>query len=111
YDMGVYQVDEGERGFVFDTSGDGIEVLLYLVSAFPNGDLADDSLLYVANHAMRHRRPQDAVVHLHDLLDHYPGSEWAFEARLRLAKAYRAMNRGARYDGDALKRSAAHYRA
>lgn len=110
YDMGVYQVEDGRRGF-FDTSGEGTEVLLYLVDAFPNGDLADDALLYVADHEMRQRRPQDAVLHLHDLLDHYPGSEWAYEARLRLAKAYRELNRGTKYDADALRRSAAQYRA
>ena len=110
YDMGVYQVDEGKRGF-FDTSGEGVEVLLYLVDVFPNGDMADDALLYVADHEMRQRRPQDAVLHLHDLLDHYPGSEWAYEARLRLAKAYRDLNRGPKYDADALRRAAAQYRA
>ena len=110
YDMGIYCIASGERGF-FDTSGDGVEMLEYLVTAFPNGDLADDALVAVAEHDLRHYRPQDAVQNLHDLVDRYPSSEWAYEGRLRLARAYRALNRGDRYDGDALRRSAAQYRA
>ena len=110
YEMGVFQMKDGARRF-FDTSGEGVETLEYLVSAFPNGDLADDALLQVAEHEMNYNRPQDAVQHLHDLVDRYPASEWAYEARLRLARAYRELNRGAKYDADALKRAAAQYRA
>lgn len=110
YDMGVYVVQDGRRGF-FDTSGEGISMLEYLTEAFPNGDLADDALLFIADHEWRARRPEDAVARLHDLVDRYPASEWAYEARLRLAKAYKDMNRGARYDADSLRRSAAYYRA
>jgi TolA-binding protein len=108
YDMGVYLIYDGRQSFL-DSSGEGVEVLEYLVQAFPNGDLADDALMQLADHEWRSRRPQDAVVRLHDLVDRYPGSEWAYEARLRLAKAYRDMNRGDKYDADALRRAAAHY--
>ncbi|MCE9635142.1 MAG: outer membrane protein assembly factor BamD [Planctomycetes bacterium] len=110
YDMGVFQLEDGAR-HVFDTSGEGVDALEYIVQAFPNGDLADDALIQVADHDMRYNRPQDAVQHLHDLVDRYPGSEWAYEARLRLARAYRELNRGAKYDADALQRAAAQYRA
>jgi TolA-binding protein len=110
YDMGVFVAQDGRTGF-FDTSGEGIAMLEYLTQAFPNGDLADDALLFVADHEWRARRPEDAVARLHDLVDRYPGSEWAYEARLRLAKAYRDMNRGPKYDADSLRRSAAYYRA
>lgn len=113
YDMGVWTIEEGRRGLlgIFDYSGEGVDMLEYLVNAFPNGDLADDALAYVADFEWRTRRPQDAVYHLHDLVDRYPSSEWALEGRLRLAKAYRDLNRGLAYDADALKRSAAQYRA
>lgn len=113
YDMGVWTIEEGRRGVlgILDYSGEGIEMLDFLVNAFPNGDLADDALIYAADFEWRTHRPQDAVHHLHDLVDHYPSSEWALEGRLRLAKAYRALNRGTAYDADALKRSAAQYRA
>lgn len=109
YDMGVYMIQDGRRSF-FDTSGEGAAVLDHLATAFPNGDLADDSLLYVSDHYWRSHRPQDAVLRLHELIERYPASEWAYEARLRLAKAYKDINRGAKYDADALRRSAAFYR-
>ncbi len=114
YDMGVWVVEDGKNsGFlgIFDNSAEGIEMLEYLVEAFPNGELADDALLRIADFEWRHRRPNDAVIRLQDLLDRYPGSEWARDARLRIAKAYRDMNRGSRYDADSLKRAAAQYRA
>lgn len=110
YDIGEYLIVDGERGF-FDTSGEGVDVLEYLVGAFPNGDLADDAYVLIADHWVDHHRPQDAVNALHDLIDRYPGSEWAFSARLRLARAYRQLNRGPRYDADALRRAAAQYGA
>jgi outer membrane protein assembly factor BamD (BamD/ComL family) len=113
YDMGVWTIEEGKHGFlgIFGYAGEGVDMLEYLVNAFPNGDLADDALLYVSDYEWRERRPLDAIGHLHDLVDHYPASEWALEGRLRLAKAYRDLNRGVAYDADALKRSAAQYRA
>jgi TolA-binding protein len=114
YDMGVWVVEEGkDGGFLgfLDNSAEGIEMLEYLTEAFPNGELADDCLLRIADYEWRHRRPNDAVIHLQDLLDRYPGSEWSRDARLRIAKAYRDMNRGSRYDADSLKRAAAQYRA
>lgn len=110
YEMGTFQIEDGAKGF-FDTSGEGVDALRHLVAAFPRGDLADDALLAIAQHEMDHHRPQDAVQDLHDLLDRFPSSEWAYEARLRLARAYRELNRGARYDGDSLRRAAAQYRA
>jgi outer membrane protein assembly factor BamD (BamD/ComL family) len=108
YGMGLHLLQSGEGSF-FDNSGEGVEVLEQVTVSFPNGDLADDALLLIADHEVRHHRPHDAVERLHDLLDRYPGSEWAYEARLRLARAYRDLNRGSRYDADALRRSAAHY--
>lgn len=113
YDMGVFVVEDGDGGFLglFSFAGEGIDMLDYLVLQFPNGELADDALRFMADHEFRSGRPQDAVVHLQDLLDRYPGSEWALDARYRLARAWRAMNRGTKYDGDSLRRSAAHYRA
>ena len=113
YEMGCWTIVEGSRGVlgIFDYSSEGVDMLEYLVNAFPNGDLADDALIYVADFEAASRRPQDAVYHLHDLVDRYPGSEWALEGRLRLARAYRDLNRGLDYDADALKRSAAQYRA
>jgi TolA-binding protein len=114
YDMGVWVVEDGKSGGflgIFDSSAEGIEMLEYLVEAFPNGELADDALLRIADYEWRHRRPNDAVIHLQDLLDRYPGSEWSRDARLRIAKAYRDMNRGSRYDADSLKRASAQYRA
>jgi len=112
YDMGTYLVEEGKNGFFGLTySDEGVAILDYLVSAFPHGDLADDALVYAADHEWRSEKPLHAIGHLHDLIDHYPGSEWALEARLRLARAYRDVNRGTRYDADALKRSKAQYLA
>lgn len=110
YGMGVHLLETGESTF-FDESGTGIDVLEQVVLSFPNGELADDALLLIADHEVRHFRPHDAVEHLHQLLDRYPSSEWAYEARLRLARGYRELNRGSRYDADALRRAAAHYRA
>jgi TolA-binding protein len=111
YDMGTYLVEEGKKGLfgVLTYSEEGIQILDYLVSAFPHGDLADDALIYAASHEAEARQPLRAIGHLHDLIDRYPGSEWVLEARLRLARAYRDVNRGTRYDGDALRRSKAQY--
>jgi len=111
YDMGTYIIEEGKEGLfgVLTYSEEGIAMLDYLVSAFPHGDLADDALVYAADHEWRSKQPLRAIGHLQDLIDHYPGSEWALEARLRLARAYRDVNRGSNYDADALKRSRAQY--
>ena len=111
YDMGTFLVEDGKNGLfgVLTYSEEGIQMLDYLVSAFPHGDLADDALIYAADHEWRARQPLRAIGHLHDLIDQYPGSEWALEARLRLARAYRDVNRGIRYDGDALRRAKAEY--
>jgi TolA-binding protein len=113
YDIGVYTIEAGKNGFlgIFDYSSEGVDELDYLVAAFPRGDLADDALIYMADFEWRARKPQDAINHLHDLVDNYQSSEWAFEARLRLAKAYRDLNRGTNYDADALQRAAAQYRS
>jgi outer membrane protein assembly factor BamD (BamD/ComL family) len=112
YDMGTYLIEEGKTGlFGMTYSGEGVEILDYLVSAFPHGDLADDALVYAADHEWRTEHPLRAIGHLHDLIDQYPGSEWALEARLRLARAYRDVNRGTKYDAEALKRSKAQYLA
>ena len=113
YDVGKYQVEAGSEGFlgIFDYSDQGVDILDYLVGAFPHGDLADDALIYMADFEWRDARPYDAIRHLHDLIDNYPTSEWALEARLRLAKAYRDVNRGTRYDADSLRRSVAQYKA
>jgi outer membrane protein assembly factor BamD (BamD/ComL family) len=113
YDIGTYTIEAGKHGFlgIFNYSSEGVDELDYLVSAFPHGDLADDALVYMADFEWRERRPQEAINHLHDLIDNYPASEWALEGRLRLAKAYRDLNRGTKYDADALQRSAAQYRS
>jgi outer membrane assembly lipoprotein YfiO len=109
YDIGVYLIEAGRQAF-FDYAGEGVDALDYLVSAFPHGDLADDALIYMADYEWKARQTREAIQHLHDLVDDYPTSKWALEARLRLAKAYRDVNRGASYDADALQRAAAEYR-
>jgi outer membrane assembly lipoprotein YfiO len=113
YDVGTYTIQAGQQGWIgiFNYADEGVEQLDYLVSAFPHGDLADDALIYMADYERQARRSKDAIVHLHDLIDNYPLSEWWLEARLRLAKAYRDVNRGTKYDADALRRSVAEYRA
>jgi TolA-binding protein len=113
YDMGTYTIEVGRHGFlgIFNYASEGIDMLDWLVSAFPHGDLADDALVYMANYEWENRDTRDAIVHLHELVDDHPTSEWALEARLRLAKAYRDINRGTPYDADPLRRSAAEYRA
>jgi TolA-binding protein len=113
FDIGRYTIEAGQQVFlgIFDYASEGVDELDYLVAAFPHGDLADDALVYMADYEWHARQTDDAIVHLHDLIDHYPTSEWAIEGRLRLAKAYRDMNRGAKYDAEALRRSAAQYEA
>lgn len=113
YDMGTYTIQAGRHGFlgIFDYSSEGVDQLDYLVSVFPHGDLADDALIFMADFEWRERQTHAAIGHLHDLIDNYPLSEWALEARVRLARAYRDLNRGTRYDADSLQRSAAEYRA
>ena len=66
--------------------------------------------MYAANYEWETGKYDDAIRHLHDLIDFYSTSEWALDARLRLARSYRDVNRGAAYDGDALKRSVAKWR-
>ena len=110
--MGTFTIEEGKDGFLGLTYSDqGVAMLDYLVSAFPHGDLADDALVYAADHEWRTGQHLRAIGHLHDLIDYYPGSEWALEGRLRLARAYRDVNRGTLYDADALARSKAQYLA
>jgi len=112
YDIGTFLIEDGKNGlFGMSYSSEGVKILDFLVSAFPHGDLADDALVYAADHEWRTDVPLRAIGHLHDLIDHYPGSEWALEARLRLARAYRDVNRGTKYDADALKRAKAQYLA
>jgi outer membrane protein assembly factor BamD (BamD/ComL family) len=113
WDMGKYLVQAGSEGYwgIFDYSDEGIEVLDYLSTAFPNGDMADWALIYAADHEWREGEYYRAIDHLMELLDTYPDSEWALEARLRLARAYRGVNRGQDYDSDTLRRSAAQYMA
>jgi outer membrane protein assembly factor BamD (BamD/ComL family) len=113
YDMGTYTIEAGKHGFlgIFNYSDEGVDQLDFLVSAFPHGDLADDALVYMADYEWRDRQTHEAIDHLHNLIDDYPLSEWALEGRLRLARAYRDLNRGAKYDADSLQRSAAEYRA
>jgi outer membrane protein assembly factor BamD (BamD/ComL family) len=112
YAIGRTTIENGQHGFlgIFNYASEGVDELDYLVSAFPHGDLADDALIYMADYEMNTRQTREAIDHLHDLVDNYPGSEWALEARLRLARAYRDVNRGTNYDADALKRSIAEYR-
>ena len=112
YGIGAYTIEAGQHGFlgIFDYAGEGVDEFDYLVSAFPHGDLADDALIYVADYEWRTRQTKEAIGHLHDLVDDYPTSKWALEARLRLAKAYRDVNRGTRYDADSLQRSVAEYK-
>jgi TolA-binding protein len=110
FDVGKYTILVGREAF-FDYASQGVEELDYLVSAFPHGDLADDALIFLADHEFEEREFDDAIAHLHDLIDSYPTSEWALEARRRLAKAYREKNRGSFYDADVLKRSRAQYLA
>jgi outer membrane protein assembly factor BamD (BamD/ComL family) len=111
YQIGTYTIEAGKHGFlgIFNYADEGVDMLDYLVTAFPHGDLADDALIYIADYERTDHRSKEAIDHLHDLVDNYPISEWALEARLRLAKAYRDINRGTRYDADALRRSAAEY--
>jgi outer membrane assembly lipoprotein YfiO len=111
YQIGTYTIEAGKHGFlgIFNYSDEGVDVLDYLVTAFPHGDLADDALIYMADFERTDRRSKEAIDHLHMLVDNYPLSEWWLEARLRLAKAYRDINRGTKYDADALRRSAAEY--
>ena len=113
YDIGTYTIEAGQHGFlgIFDYASEGVDELEYLVSAFPHGNLADDALIYMADYEWRSRQPKEAIDHLHDLVDNFPTSEWALEGRIRLAKAYRDINRGTSYDADALQRSAAQYHA
>jgi TolA-binding protein len=113
YDLGTYTIQVGQHGFlgIFDYASEGVDELDYLVAAFPHGDLADDALIYMADYEWRTHSPKDAINHLHDLIDNYPTSEWALEGRLRLAKAYRDINRGTRYDSDSLQRAVAQYKA
>jgi outer membrane assembly lipoprotein YfiO len=113
YDLGTKTIEDGQHGFIgiFDYASEGVEELDYLVATFPHGNQADDALIYMADYEGRTRQTRAAIDHLHDLVDNYPNSEWALEARLRLAKAYRDVNRGVSYDADALKRSCAQYRA
>ena len=114
YDIGTYLVETGMQGWwlgMFKDTSEGVDVLDYLVSAFPNGDLADDSLIFAADAEARMGSHADAIHHLQDLIDLYPGSEWALEARLRLGRSYRALNRGLHYDADALERAHAQLRS
>ena len=111
WDMGTFTL-EGGRGAtlgLFSHEQEGIDVLDYLVTAFPNGDLADDALYRAAQYELGHRDELSAITHLHDLVDYYPTSEWAMPGQLALARAYRAVNRGTSYDADALLRAAAEY--
>jgi outer membrane assembly lipoprotein YfiO len=112
YDIGTYTIEAGQHGFlgIFNYADEGVDELDYLVAAFPHGDLAARALFDMAAFEQNSHRTKDAINHLHDLVDGYPTSEWALEARLRLARAYREVNRGTRYDADALRRSAAEYR-
>src|SRR6185503_12703415 len=66
---------------------------------------------FLADYEWRARLYDDAIAHLKDIVENYPTSEWALEARLRLGKAYRDKNRGSAYDADVLKRAIAQYRA
>lgn len=113
YDMGIWTIEEGKNGFlgIFTYSDEGVEMLDYLVAVFPHGDLADDALMQCAIFEFADDRPLDAIDHLQDLVEYHPTSEWVLEARIRLARAYRALNRGTAYDGDALKRALANYNA
>ena len=113
YDMGTYTIEAGKHGFlgIFNYSDEGVDQLDYLVSTFPHGDLADDALICMADYEWKDRQTLAAIDHLHDLIDNYPLSEWALEGRLRLARAYRDLNRGSMYDADSLQRAAAEYRA
>lgn len=114
YDIGTYLVQTGMEGWwlgMFKDTTEGVEVLDYLVSAFPNGDLADDALIFAADAEATMGSHERAIHHLQDLIDLYPGSEWALEARLRLGRSYRALNRGVHYDADALKRAHAELRS
>jgi outer membrane protein assembly factor BamD (BamD/ComL family) len=113
YDMGIYTMNAGSEGFlgILDYADEGIEMLEYLVDVFPYGDRADDALKQMSDYELTDRRPHSAIEHLKELLQFYPGSEWVLEARLDLARAYRALNRGAEYDSDVLMRSVAEYRA
>ncbi len=112
FDIGTFTLEGGQGTVlgVFSSTEGGVEYLEYLVSAFPNGDLADDALMRLADYEIGNRGEQSAITHLHDLLDYYPGSEWRLRARLELARAYRRLTRGTSYDGDALNRAAAQYR-
>ena len=113
YEIGRRTIEAGQHGFlgIFNYADEGVDELDFLVSAFPHGDLADDALLCVADYEWKSRQTKEAIGHLQDLIDDFPSSEWVLDARLRLARAFREVNRGLDYDGDALKRSAAQYRA
>lgn len=112
YDIGVYLIEAGQEGHlgIFEYAGEGVDVLEFLVDAFPHGDLADQALLYMADYEARDHKTLDAINHLLDLLEEYPQSEYALEARLRLARAYQDVNRGTSYDEDALLRAVAEFR-
>lgn len=113
YDMGTYTIQQGRQGVLglLDYAAEGAEMLEYLVSVFPNGDLADDSLKVMADWETSDDRALDAIEHLKELLQFYPGSEWALQARLDLARNYVSLNRGRDYDADVLQRALAEYRA
>ncbi len=113
YDIGVYTIQTGKRGRlgIFKFADDGVEMLDFLVGAFPHGDLSDDALMYAAEYEIEAEKHLRAIGHLHDLVEFYPGSEWALAARLQLARSYRGVNRGDAYDAEALRRAAAQYKA
>ena len=113
FDMGKFTIEAGRGGFLglLDFAAEGAEMLEYLVSVFPNGDLADDSLKIMADYELSDNRALDAIEHLKELLQFYSESEWALHARLDLARAYRSLNRGRDYDSDVLQRALAEYRA
>ncbi len=115
YDIGDYLIEDGKRGLwglgIFTSSSEGITVLRRMVSLLPTGGRADDALMRIGRFYAENRDFDGAELALDELLKNYPFSEWRLEARFLLAWTYRKDNRGPEYDGEALRRSRAHFLA
>jgi outer membrane protein assembly factor BamD (BamD/ComL family) len=102
YEVGRNLYLEGSSGLlglgIFTSLSPSRETMTFIAEKLDSGSRADDALLFLGKTSILEYKNQVAADFLELLLERYPESEWALEARYYRGWAYWLENRGAPYD-------------
>ena len=108
YGIGETLYEEGQKGIlfgIFPTMGQAVRTMEWITLNLRNGSRADDAYQFLGRIHMADENYDAATADFDALLDTYPESEWALEARYLLGVCWLELNRGPAYDLDSLRKA------